>query len=244
MLGILLLSGTFVSVYAPSPLVRVVASVPVLKDQSGLELFHAGVGKVAMIESVLVSQTEDHTFAFIVQVKNSEGVTVQLSWVNGVLPLGEKLMVSQSWIPTEEGVYTIEVFVWTAIDNPDPLSPIREREIDVLSATQSLPFDFDISTDPESLKIQKGKSTELLVTVEPIGEEVHKVRLFLDNVPNGISVVLEQDLIWNRPPYSLPVKISVANSVVLGTYSFDIVGESGAIHRSVTVNVTVVKEDL
>ncbi len=243
-LGSALLSGMLVSVYAQPPIERLPSTIPVLKDQSGRELFQVAVGKLTFIEATLSSQIRNQTFAYIVQIKDDKEFTVLLSWLTGQLLRNQELKVSQSWVPEEEGDYFIEIFVWSAIDNPDPLSPPSGLGVHIFPENQAPAFDFAISTDPESLKIQKGKSDELFVTIEPIGEEAHNVRLLLDNVPNGMSVALEQDFIGNRPPYSLPIKISVANSVVLGTYSFDIVGESGAIHRSVTVKVTVVKEDL
>jgi hypothetical protein len=107
-----------------------------------------------------------------------------------------------------------------------------------------MPFDFTLSTDAQSIKIQKGKSAELLVIVEPLGEGIHNVRLISDNVPEGMNVKLEQDFMGDRPPYSIPIEISVADNMILRTYSFDMIGESGTIHHSITVKVKVVKEDL
>lgn len=243
-LGFLVLSGTIAPVYSLPPLERVINAGIILNDQSGREVFHAVADQVVLIEASLKSwSVRDQQFAYVVQIKDANRVTVLLAWLNGQIQRNEELKVSQSWVP-EEGHYFIEAFVWAAIDNPDPLSPVRESEIEVFSVTESLPFDFNISTEPEYLAIQKGTSAELLVTVESIGEEIQNVRLLVDNVPNGISVELEQDFEGNRPPYSLPMKISVANSVVLGTYSVDIVGESNEIQRSIPVKLTVVKEDL
>jgi len=243
-LGCVLLSSMLASVYALPPLERLPSTIPVLKDQSGRELFHVGVGKVTFVEATLSSQIRNQPFAYIVQIKDDKEFTVSLSWLTGELLRYQELKVSQSWIPEAEGNYFIKTFVWRSVDNPDPLSPSFELDVHIFPENQTLPFDFTISTDPEWLKIQKGRSSDLIVAVEPRGVEKHNVRLMLDNVPRGMNVELEQDFKGDRPPYTLPVKISIDDSIILGTYYFDIVGESGAIHRSVTVKVMVVKEDL
>ena len=244
-LVIVLLSSTITSVYAPSPLSRAYSTEPVLKDQSGRELFQAGVGEVILVESVLTSgENHNQSFAYIVQIKDAKEFTVQLSWMNGVLHPKQELKASQSWLTSDQGDYSVTIFVWESVYNPWPLGPAMQTEISVLPQSRPLPFDFNISSDPSSLKIKKGRSSELTVAVEPMGVEKHNVRLMLDDVPHGINVELGQDFKGDRPPYTLPVKISIDDSIILGTYYFDIVGESGAIHRSVTVKVMVVKEDL
>ena len=64
----------------------------------------------------------DQPFAYIVQVLDSNGVVVQLSWLTGTLTAGQSLNPSQSWTPTATGNYTAQIFVWSGISNPDALS--------------------------------------------------------------------------------------------------------------------------
>jgi len=93
-----------------------------------LQKFTREVGKLTKIKSdVMNNTTSTLTFAYIVQVKDSENVTVQLSWIEGVkVAPKEKIDVMQSWIPEKPGQYTVEIFVWKSITNPDPLSPVRK----------------------------------------------------------------------------------------------------------------------
>jgi hypothetical protein len=109
-----------------SPLERAVASEPDLVDQTGATLTDIGVGSQALIQSTITnSQTKKQSFAYIVQIKDGNGVTVSLSWVTGELPAKDTLSAAQSWIPDDAGNYTIEVFVWESIDRPAALSPVR-----------------------------------------------------------------------------------------------------------------------
>ena len=64
----------------------------------------------------------DQPFAYIVQVLDSNGVVVQLSWLTGTHTAGQSLNPSQSWTPTATGNYTAQIFVWSGISNPDALS--------------------------------------------------------------------------------------------------------------------------
>ena len=77
------------------------------------------------------SQRVEQQFAYIVNIKNSDGVTVQLSWLTGVLKPEQKMDVIQSWVPEVVGQYTAQVYVWYPSENPQPLSPFRTLIINV-----------------------------------------------------------------------------------------------------------------
>jgi len=108
--------------------VNVAAAQSALEMQQELSKFTREVGKLTKIKSdVTNNTTETLSFAFIVQIKDSDGVTVQLSWMEGVkVAPREKIGVMQSWIPEEAGEYLVEIFVWESIANPDPMSPVRK----------------------------------------------------------------------------------------------------------------------
>ena len=61
-------------------------------------------------------------FAYIFQVKASDGTIEFLSWFQSKVPPEQRIDVSQSWIPKTSGTYTIETFVWKSLDNFLPLS--------------------------------------------------------------------------------------------------------------------------
>jgi hypothetical protein len=79
--------------------------------------------QVQVAADVSNGQDRDQSFAYLVQIKDQNGVVVQLSWLTGTLTPGQALNPSQSWTPTTPGGYTAEIFVWSSINNPDALSP-------------------------------------------------------------------------------------------------------------------------
>ncbi len=103
----------------------VYAQVPVgvsAKLQNGV--WQVPVNKQVQIAAdVSNGQDRDQSFAYLVQIKDQNGVVVQLSWLTGTLTPGQSLNPSQSWTPTTPGSYTAEIFVWGSISNPDALSP-------------------------------------------------------------------------------------------------------------------------
>src|SRR5574340_616666 len=79
--------------------------------------------QVQIAADVSNGQDRDQSFAYLVQIKDQNGVVIQLSWLTGTLTPSQSLNPSQSWTPTSPGSYTAEIFVWNSINNPDALSP-------------------------------------------------------------------------------------------------------------------------
>jgi hypothetical protein len=115
------------------PLERAQASEPVLVDASGVSITQAFTGQQVIIQSeVLNAQTKKQPFVYIVQVKDSNGVTVSLSWIAAELPANDSLKVTQSWLPLTSGGYRVEIFVWESINTPNALSPARSMNVQVI----------------------------------------------------------------------------------------------------------------
>ena len=87
--------------------------------------------QVNIVSDVVNSQDRMQSFAYIVQIKDDEGVTVSLAWLTGALSPNQRLSPALSWTPQSAGVYTAEIFVWDSITNPDPLSAPLYLEIEV-----------------------------------------------------------------------------------------------------------------
>ena len=105
--------------------------------QSGTTLengtWHTKLGKQVQITTDLTNgQDRTQPFAYIVQIRNQDGVVYSLSWITGTLDAGQSLSPSQSWMPTSPGIYTAEIFVWASVNNPDALSPPLTMKITVL----------------------------------------------------------------------------------------------------------------
>jgi hypothetical protein len=81
------------------------------------------VGNQIMITAdVSNNQNIQQQFAYLTQVKNEHQIVISLSWLTGSLSPGQSLSPAQSWTSTEPGLYTIEIFVWKGIDDPEALS--------------------------------------------------------------------------------------------------------------------------
>jgi hypothetical protein len=98
----------------------------ITKSPATLEngVWHTTVGKqVQVTTDVTNGQDRSQPFAYIVQIENQDGVVYSLSWIAGTLDAGQSLSPSQSWTPTSSGIYTVQIFVWASVGNPDALSP-------------------------------------------------------------------------------------------------------------------------
>ncbi len=115
------------------PLERAQASQPVLVDANGVSISQVFTGQQVIIQSeVLNSQSKKQPFVYIVQVKDSNDLTVSLSWIAAELPANDSLKVTQSWLPLTSGSYRVEIFVWESIDKPNALSPSRLMTVQVI----------------------------------------------------------------------------------------------------------------
>lgn len=93
-----------------------------LENSSGMPIQEPIIGQqLQVVAEIKNKQDYDQPFVYLVQVKDSTGTVVTLSWFEGSIKINQKLIVSQSWFPTDPGTYSIETFVWKSIDNPIPL---------------------------------------------------------------------------------------------------------------------------
>lgn len=101
-------------------------------NEQGLSVSRPSVGEQVLIESDLKNElSQDQKFVYIVQVKDSQGVTVKISWMSGSLLAGNQFTVAQSWIGEKQDRYNVEVFVWESLSNPVALAPLTETMIRV-----------------------------------------------------------------------------------------------------------------
>ncbi|GFN39726.1 MAG: glycoprotein gp2 [Marine Group I thaumarchaeote] len=76
-------------------------------------------------------QDREQAFAYLVQVQDSNGVTISLAWITGSLAAGQSFSPALSWTPDAAGTYTATVFVWESVNNPTALSPPTSVDISV-----------------------------------------------------------------------------------------------------------------
>lgn len=95
----------------------------IITNNSGKIIQESQTGQQLQITAEIQNmQSYEQPFSYLVQIKDSSGIVVWLSWFEGSLATDQQLQVSQSWIPTEPDTYNIETFVWKSIKNPLPLS--------------------------------------------------------------------------------------------------------------------------
>ena len=106
---------------------------PELIDEVGNPLTSVVPDTPIGIETELVNTTgEKIVMTYIVQVKDSEGVAVFLTWIRDLpLPPNEIAKPGIFWKPSKSGDYSIEVFVWESTFEPTPLSSHKRISISV-----------------------------------------------------------------------------------------------------------------
>jgi len=91
------------------------------------------VDKQVMIMADLSNgQDRDQKFAYIVQIRDENGMVISLSWITGSLASGQSFSPALSWTPISAGTYAIQIFVWESVDNPDALSVPLLLSVDVV----------------------------------------------------------------------------------------------------------------
>ncbi len=114
------------------PLEQINASNPRIADSRGSAITTVKVNQQVLIEADLKNnQKRNQPFAYLVQVEDSNGVTLSLSWITGRLTGGQFLNLAESWLPPSSGKYTAKIFVWQSISEPNALSPPLSTTINV-----------------------------------------------------------------------------------------------------------------
>ena len=115
------------------PLERAPAANARVVDAFGSSVAEVSVDQQVQIAAdVANAQDKEQAFAYLVQVQDSNGVTVSLAWITGSLNGGQSMSPALSWTPSAAGSYTATVFVWESVDNPVALSPTVSVSIDVV----------------------------------------------------------------------------------------------------------------
>ena len=105
-----------------------------ITDQDGKPLTDIPLGeKVVFRSTVHSSMRVDQEYSYILQVKDSTGYTVMLSWISGILEPKHSESVSIAWIPEETGEYSIEIFLWDNTVKPIPLILEENKSIVIVT---------------------------------------------------------------------------------------------------------------
>lgn len=106
-------------------------SEPMLSGLLGGSITGLAVDEPLLVKTNVTNNlNEDQPFTYIVQVKDSEGITEMLTWIKGTMNASSSLGPGISWTPEKTGKYTIEVFVWKSLDDPG-LTLTKSISVDV-----------------------------------------------------------------------------------------------------------------
>ena|SRR5437867_1063507 len=102
------------------------ASAPELKNIDSSPLVGVYPGKQLVVASTIKNNDEinDWSFYNIIEVRDSNGVTIQLDWQSGTIKAGGEMEVQVSWTPELPGQYELRTFVISSFDNPRILSVV------------------------------------------------------------------------------------------------------------------------
>jgi plastocyanin len=107
----------------PKQVSKITAERVSFVDVSGTEKKSLGVGEQVLVRSKITNtQNVQQEFVFIVQVKDTDGVVIMLSWFESALNAKQTVGVAQSWTPDLEGRFTVQAFIWRSVLDPSPLT--------------------------------------------------------------------------------------------------------------------------
>ncbi|RLG91598.1 MAG: hypothetical protein DRO36_03940 [Candidatus Hecatellales archaeon] len=122
--------ATIGAVYIAKP---ISAGKPTLKSpETGEALTKGEVGKTVMLSTEMKNTSEeDQEMLYIVQVKDSTGRVVYMSFISGTVPALKTYTFGIGWTPESAGTYIIEVYAWRSWATPTPLSTVSTTTITV-----------------------------------------------------------------------------------------------------------------
>jgi hypothetical protein len=128
-LGSLLSMGALQLAHADS---SITISDPTMVDSTGHTLSSFITGQEIGVQSVLTNHgTTNQNYAYMVQVMDGSGGTDYFQAQSASLEGNQSFTVVQTWIPTNPGTYTVQVFVWNSLASAVPLTNVIEKQITV-----------------------------------------------------------------------------------------------------------------
>lgn len=105
-------------VFGLSSLEKVTLSETGLVNRSGNPIgTNVNINQQALVSSKITNMQDiSQDFIYIVQIKNENGAVVKIGWITGNLTKHQKFVPAVSWVPTTQGTFTIEIYVWDGLD--------------------------------------------------------------------------------------------------------------------------------
>lgn len=107
-------------------------SLPMLKNLAGEEITDVEAGHLVVLTTEIKNNNPRvQPFTALVEVRDSQDVTVYLQWQIGILNPSGTTEIGLSWTPEEAGDYRLRTFLISDFENPAVLSPVVTSEISV-----------------------------------------------------------------------------------------------------------------
>ena len=105
-------------IFGLTSLEKVVLSETGLVNRSGVPIgTNVNVNQQVLVSSKITNMQETtQDFIYIVQIKNEDDVVVKIGWITGNLTKQQKFVPAVSWVPTTQGTFTVEIYVWDGLD--------------------------------------------------------------------------------------------------------------------------------
>ncbi len=125
---------SFVMTFGASSGNTVTLSSPVVRNAAGETITELHVGQQAVASTELANTMINERTPFIVmmEIRDSNGITVSLGWQAGILDPADMTEMGFSWMPEFPGVYEARVYVASSLANPQLLSSVMTSELTVI----------------------------------------------------------------------------------------------------------------
>jgi hypothetical protein len=107
-------------------------AMPVFVNSFGDEYTEIVAGKEVYVQFDIPNRKNvEQPFVYLVLVQNRNEFTEQLSWTSGKLEENKVTRASIAWTPENAGDYVISVLVWSDLEKPTILEPMRTITVTV-----------------------------------------------------------------------------------------------------------------
>ncbi|MFQ5970467.1 MAG: FxLYD domain-containing protein [Nitrososphaerales archaeon] len=89
--------------------------------------------QIQLQSSVKNNLDKKQQFVYLLQIKDSKGATVMLSWIEGQMPPMESIDAILSWTPESNGIYTMQIFLWESLTYKSTMSSNFVQSVFIVS---------------------------------------------------------------------------------------------------------------
>jgi len=94
-------------------------------DSFGNPTTNIAVGDKVKVSALIKNlQNREQSFAYLVQVQDTSGITKSTGWITGSLSPRQSFSPGWEWTPKAAGTYTVTAFLWKSANDPTNTSPL------------------------------------------------------------------------------------------------------------------------